>query len=63
MIEAVNHKIKATKQAAYGYRNFRYYQLKILQRVGFLNSQFAPLPRIHSTRKSQPKSVPLKVTN
>ena len=63
VIEAVNHKIKATKQAAYGYRNLRYYQLKILQRVGFLNSQFAPLPRIHSPRKSQPKSVPLKVIN
>ena len=63
VIEAVNHKIKATKQAAYGYRNLRYYQLKILQRVGFLNSQFAPLPRIHSPRKPQPKSVPLKVTN
>lgn len=63
VIEAVNHKIKATKQAAYGYRNLRYYQLKILQRVGFLNSQFAPLPRIHSPRKPQPKSIPLKVTN
>jgi transposase len=63
VIEAVNHKIKATKQAAYGYRNLRYYQLKILQRVGFLNSEFAPLPRIHSPRKPQPKSVPLKVVN
>ncbi|HAR41348.1 MAG TPA: ISL3 family transposase [Bdellovibrionales bacterium] len=63
VIEAVNHKIKATKQAAYGYRNLRYYQLKILQRVGFLNSRFAALPRIHNPRKSQPKSVPLKVVN
>jgi transposase len=44
IIEAVNHKIKAVKWAAYGYRNLRYFQLKILQRVGFLNSKFAPLP-------------------
>lgn len=53
VIEAVNHKIKATKWAAYGYKNLRYFQLKILQRVGFLNSQFAPLPRVHQTRKLQ----------
>lgn len=63
VIEAVNHKIKATKWAAYGYRNLRYFQLKILQRVGFLNSKFAPLPRIHSPRKPLPKSVPLRATN
>lgn len=63
VIEAVNHKIKATKNAAYGYRNLRYYQLKILQRVGFLNSQFAILPRIHRPRKLQPKSVPLRPFN
>lgn len=44
VIEALNHKIKATKIAAYGYLNLRYFQLKILQRVGFLNSKYAPLP-------------------
>ena len=44
VIEALNHKIKATKTAAYGYLNLRYFQLKILQRVGFLNSKYAPLP-------------------
>jgi transposase len=53
VIEAINHKIKATKWAAYGYKNLRYFQLKILQRVGFLNTQFAPLPRIHKPRKLQ----------
>ena len=53
VIEAVNHKIKATKWAAYGYKNLRYFQLKILQRVGFLNSQYAPLPRIHKPRELQ----------
>jgi transposase len=53
VIEAVNHKIKATKWAAYGYKNLRYFQLKILQRVGFLNSHFAPLPRIHKPRQLQ----------
>lgn len=44
VIEALNHKIKAVKAAAYGYRNLYYFRLKILQRVGFLNSNFAPLP-------------------
>ncbi len=44
VIEALNHKIKATKIAAYGYRNLYYFRLKILQRVGFLNRRFAPLP-------------------
>jgi transposase len=53
VIEAVNHKIKATKWAAYGYKNLRYFQLKILQRVGFLNSQFAPLPKVHKPRQLQ----------
>ena len=62
-IEAINHKIKATKAAAYGYRNLRYFQLKILQRVGFLNSRFAPLPRTHRPRKPLPKSVPIRVFN
>jgi len=47
VIEAVNHKIKVIKAQAYGYRNLRYFQLKILQRCGFLNTQFAPLSRIH----------------
>ena len=46
VIEAINHKIKVTRAAAYGYRNRTYYQLKILQRVGFLNSKFAQLPKI-----------------
>lgn len=55
VIEAVNHKIKVTKGAAYGYRNLRYYQLKILQRCGFLNTQFAPLPRIN--KKIQVKAA------
>ncbi len=48
VIEALNHKIKVTKAAAYGYRNIYYFRLKILQRVGFLNTKFAPLP----TRRS-----------
>ena len=53
VIEAVNHKIKATKWAAYGYKNLRYFQLKILQRVGFLNVEFAPLPKLYKPRKLQ----------
>lgn len=55
VIEAVNHKIQVTKTAAYGYKNLRYFRLKILQRCGFLNTQFAPLPRIHSLRQIQGK--------
>ena len=57
VIEAVNHKIQVTKAAAYGYKNLRYFQLKVLQRCGFLNTQFAPLPRIHSPRKAQGKAA------
>jgi transposase len=45
IIEAVNHKIKAVRGMAYGYRNLHYFQLKILQRVGFLNSRFVNLPQ------------------
>lgn len=48
VIEALNHKIKATKIAAYGYRNLYYFRLKILQRVGFLNRRYAPLPSRNS---------------
>ena len=44
VIEAVNHKIKAVRAMAYGYRNLHYFQLKILSRVGFLNSSFVKLP-------------------
>lgn len=43
-IEALNHKIKVVKASAYGYRNQHYFQLKILQRVGFLNTTWAPVP-------------------
>jgi transposase len=43
-IEAINHKIKTIKAVAYGYRNIHYFQLKILQRAGFLNSKYAQLP-------------------
>jgi transposase len=53
VIEAINHQIKVVKASAYGYKNLRYFQLKILQRVGFLNSKFAPLPKIHKPRKLQ----------
>jgi len=45
VIEAINHKIKVVKSSAYGYRNVHYFQLKILQRAGFLNSQYAPLQK------------------
>ena len=45
VIEAINHKIKVTKSSAYGYRNLHYFQLKILQRVGFLNSKYHQLPK------------------
>jgi transposase len=53
VIEAINHMIKVVKGAAYGYKNLRYFQLKILQRVGFLNSKYASLPKIHKPRELQ----------
>jgi transposase len=53
VIEAINHKIKVVKSSAYGYKNLRYFQLKVLQRCGFLNTQFAPLPKIHKPRRLQ----------
>jgi len=44
VIEAINHKVKTVRSMAYGYRNRFYYQLKILQRVGFLNSRYWQFP-------------------
>ena len=39
-----------------------YFILKILQRVRFLNSQFAQLPGIHSPRQLKSRE-PARVTN
>lgn len=38
--EGLNNKIKVLKRMGYGYSNQESFQLKILQRCGFLNSQF-----------------------
>jgi transposase len=38
--EGLNNKIKVLKRMGYGYSNIESFQLKILQRCGFLNSQF-----------------------
>lgn len=38
--EGINNVIKSVKRAAFGFRNMDYFRLKILQRCGFLNSQF-----------------------
>lgn len=38
--EGINNKIKVLKRMGYGYTNEESFQLKILQRCGFLNSQF-----------------------
>jgi transposase len=38
--EGVNNVIKSVKRAAFGFRNMDYFRLKILQRCGFLNSQY-----------------------
>lgn len=38
--EGVNHVIKSLKRRSFGFRKLRYFELKILQRCGFLNSRF-----------------------
>lgn len=42
MSEGVNNVIKSIKRGAFGFRNMTYFCLKILQRCGFLNSQYMP---------------------
>lgn len=41
--EGQNNVIKVLKRRGYGYRNMQYFQLKILQVCGFLNSKFVPM--------------------
>jgi transposase len=43
--EGLNNKIRVLKAMAYGYKNERSFMLKILQRCGFLNSQFIDTKR------------------
>ena len=38
--EGINNVIKTLKRRAYGYRNMRYFKLKILQVCGYLNSRY-----------------------
>jgi len=38
--EGINNVIKSVKRCAFGFRNMTYFKLKILQRCGFLNSQY-----------------------
>jgi transposase len=40
--EGVNRAIKGLKWQAYGYKDMAYFSLKILQKCGYLNSQFIP---------------------
>ncbi len=42
--EGINRVIKGMKWMAYGYRDMFYFALKILQKCGYLNSQFAGNP-------------------
>ena len=37
--EGINRAIKGLKWQAYGYRDMEYFKLKILQKVGYLNSR------------------------
>lgn len=41
VIEGTNRAIKGLKWQAYGYKNMEYFKLKIMQKVGYLNSRFA----------------------
>ncbi len=40
LAEGINNVIKSMKRTAFGFRNLDYFKLKILQRCGFLNSEF-----------------------
>ncbi|MBF0512403.1 MAG: transposase, partial [Candidatus Omnitrophica bacterium] len=40
--EGINNKIKRLKRMAYGYRNVRYFLLKIHQHCGLLSPRFSP---------------------
>lgn len=42
--EGINNVIKSIKRQAFGYRNMEYFQLKIMQRCGYLNSKYIPAP-------------------
>ena len=42
--EGINNVIKSLKRQAFGYRNMDYFQLKIMQRCGYLNSENMPVP-------------------
>lgn len=39
--EGFNNVIKTLKRKAYGYKNMEYFKLKIMQKVGYLNSKYA----------------------
>jgi transposase len=41
--EGINRAIKGLKWQAYGYKDMQYFKLKIMQRVGYLNSRYNPL--------------------
>lgn len=41
VIEGTNRAIKGLKWQAYGYKDMEYFKLKIMQKVGYLNSRFA----------------------
>jgi transposase len=41
--EGINRAIKGLKWQAYGYKNMLYFKLKIMQKVGYLNSRFNPV--------------------
>lgn len=41
VVEGTNRAIKGLKWQAYGYKNMEYFKLKIMQKVGYLNSRFA----------------------
>ena len=40
MSEGINNVIKSIKRGSFGFRNMKYFRLKIMQRCGFLNSQY-----------------------
>ena len=41
VVEGINRAIKGLKWQAYGYKNMKYFALKILQKCGYLNHRYA----------------------
>jgi len=44
LAEGINNVIKALKRQCFGFKNMKYFRLKIMQRCGYLNTKYYPEP-------------------